>query len=312
MITPQLMGILARSGSYGENELDSMSISSIRSPSPVPPTRRPFRGWILPASLGAVSLIALGWHLVATSQIRATVSEVSTQRIQDAASVEIDINPITNLISIEVSFPSANPDDAFASLGQALGEALVQTLGPGLIERELNVLARERYDLYAMVIPYVVKVNVPTQDSTTTVAAARPTVTRRSASPPVRAQRGSPRPDSTIAYIRDHVSLENVRVGKGSNFGREVRAVFGTVINSGDLTLDRVRVRVYFLDDSGRRIGEKEFSPVLVSDFSLGDNTPLRPGYREDFGYNVEDDAPSGWGDDIEVEIIAIEFATGG
>jgi hypothetical protein len=57
-----------------------------------------------------------------------------------------------------------------------------------------------------------------------------------------------------------------------------------------------VTVRVYFLDGSGRRIGEKEFSPVLVTEFSFDDNTPLRPGYRKDFGYNVEDDAPSGLG----------------
>ena len=67
-------------------------------------------------------------------------------------------------------------------------------------------------------------------------------------------------------------------------------------------------VRIYFLDSAGRRIGEKEFSPVLVTDFSIGDNTPLRPGYRKDFGYNLEDYAPSGWSKRVEVEIIDIEF----
>lgn len=67
-------------------------------------------------------------------------------------------------------------------------------------------------------------------------------------------------------------------------------------------------IRVFFLDNAGRRIGEKDFSPVLVTEFSLGDNTPLHPGYRKDFGYNVEDDAPSGWAKKIEAEIADIEF----
>jgi hypothetical protein len=33
--------------------------------------------------------------------------------------------------------------------------------------------------------------------------------------------------------------------------------------------------------------------PFWSANRSIGNSTPLRPGYREDFGYSVEDDAPS-------------------
>ena len=52
------------------------------------------------------------------------------------------------------------------------------------------------------------------------------------------------------------------------------------VRNKGDRTLNRVTVRVVFLDAAGQPIAEEEYSPVLVSDYSFGtDNTPLRPNY---------------------------------
>ena len=48
---------------------------------------------------------------------------------------------------------------------------------------------------------------------------------------------------------------------------------------------------------------------MLVTQFATGDNTPLRPGYRKDFGYRVEDDAPSGWAKRVEAEVVRVEFA---
>jgi hypothetical protein len=84
--------------------------------------------------------------------------------------------------------------------------------------------------------------------------------------------------------------------------------VFGTIVNSGPKSLREVTVRIYFLDRIGRRIGEKDVFPVLVTEFSIGDNTPLRPGSRKDFGYNVQDYAPSGWSKRIEAEIVDLEL----
>lgn len=113
---------------------------------------------------------------------------------------------------------------------------------------------------------------------------------------------------SIRAYASSNLSLEHVRVAAGEQFGRTVDGVFGTIVNNGTKTLSRVTVRFYFLDTAGRRVGEKDFSPVFVTKYSIGDNTPLRPGYRKDFGYNVEDDAPSGWSKRVEAEIVDLEF----
>jgi len=100
--------------------------------------------------------------------------------------------------------------------------------------------------------------------------------------------------------VSSNLSLENVRVAG--------TVVSGTIVNTGAKTLRKVTVRVYFLDKSGRRIGEKDFWPVLVTDFSMGDDTPLRPGYRKDFSYSIEDAAPSEWSKQIECEIVDLEF----
>ena len=80
--------------------------------------------------------------------------------------------------------------------------------------------------------------------------------------------------------------------------------------NTGDKTLQRVRIIVYFLDDQGNEIGEKEFNPVLYSEDLLpfGDEAPLRPNYVKDFSYSLSD-APSTWGGTLyRVELGSIEF----
>ena len=111
-------------------------------------------------------------------------------------------------------------------------------------------------------------------------------------------------------YISSSLSLENLRVADGEKFGQRVDGVFGTIVNNGTKTLRKVTIRVYFLDNDGTRIGEKDFSPVLAGGlFSFVDDSPLRPGYRKDFGFNVEDDAPSGWARRVKGEIAEVEFS---
>lgn len=80
--------------------------------------------------------------------------------------------------------------------------------------------------------------------------------------------------------------------------------MFGTIVNHGPDTLRSVTVRVYFLNSAGQRIAAKDFSPVLITESSFGDNTPLRPGSRKDFGYSVDDATPSSWARQIEAEIV--------
>lgn len=110
-------------------------------------------------------------------------------------------------------------------------------------------------------------------------------------------------------YIISDLMVENLRVAPSERWGKTGSAVFGTIVNKGNKTLNEVTIRVYFLDAEGKRIGEHIYHPVLVTRFSSGDQYPLRPSYRKDFGYYVEDVAPSGWSKRIEGEIIDIEFA---
>jgi len=113
------------------------------------------------------------------------------------------------------------------------------------------------------------------------------------------------------AYIKK-VILKDFKVSEGKKygFGKAVPGVFGTIVNNGDKTLKKVEITVYFLNDKGAVIGEEDFHPVLVSEYSFGgDNKPLKPNYVKDFGYSVEDSAPSSWSKKAKVKITNIEFA---
>ena len=112
------------------------------------------------------------------------------------------------------------------------------------------------------------------------------------------------------AYIKN-VILKDFKVSEGKKygFGDPVPGVFGTIVNKGDKSLKRVEITVYFLDKNGTVIGEKDFNPVLVSKYSFGDdNKPLKPNYVKDFGYSVEDSAPSSWSKKAKARITDIEF----
>src|SRR5437773_3395905 len=86
------------------------------------------------------------------------------------------------------------------------------------------------------------------------------------------------------------------------------RGVFGEVKNGGDRAVSKVEITIYCLDKNGSSIFEKSFQPVLMSDLPFGDsNAPLHPGYSRKFGLRVED-APSEWGDRVEVKVTKVLF----
>jgi hypothetical protein len=114
------------------------------------------------------------------------------------------------------------------------------------------------------------------------------------------------------AYIQEYVKLRDVRTGKGQRlgFGDPEPAVFGTVVNQGGRTLTKVQVTVYFLDEHGIVIGEKDYHPVLVTTSAFStDNTLLKPHYVKDFGYIIKDAAPSAYAGKVWAEVRDIEFA---
>ena len=263
---------------------------------------------ILSAGVVGLTLI-LAWHVYLTLGLASRVRSLQDTDGGLTEEVAISVNPFTNLISITFAMPpELEEDNPFSALGAMLGQAMIQAVAPGMIERELNTQARVRYDLLAMVIPY--RVRVTTEAASPEALAG---IREREAAQRAEEERAEAEAEAArLSVVRDYVafslSLEGVRVAQGERFGQAVDGVFGTLVNNGTQSLRVVRVRFYFLDADGRRVGEKEFAPILVTEFSFGDNTPLRPGYRKDFGYNVEEDAPSGWAKRVEAEIVDVEF----
>ncbi len=105
------------------------------------------------------------------------------------------------------------------------------------------------------------------------------------------------------AYF-DKIEVRNVRVGQDV-LGRQ--GVFGELKNRGDRTLRRVEVTAYCLDKEGNMVHEETYTPVLVSEYSFGDNQPLKPNYGKTFGFRI-DGAPSDWAKKVTVAVTDVEF----
>lgn len=91
-----------------------------------------------------------------------------------------------------------------------------------------------------------------------------------------------------------------------------VPGVLFKIKNNGDKTLTKVEVTIYFKDSSGNVIYEKDYNPVLVTDFSFGDNKPLKPNYiwRNERGhfYSAKS-VPEEWKvGSVEAKVTDIEF----
>ncbi len=236
-----------------------------------------WRGWATWLLLIFIVVIALVpvWHLYLSVGFTSRVDSSQFSVSYSGGELSFSVNPVTNVISVTLTSDPRDDDDLFSAL-----------------ELELTTYSRERFDLYAMLIPYRVRrLAEPASEE------AIPGIRQEAYADPERLS-------STQAYAFSNLSLENVRVTEDQTSRRKLYAVFGTIVNNGPDTLRRVTVRVYFLNNAGQRIAAKDFTPVSVTEFSSDDNTPLRPGSREDFGYSVDDAAPSSWARQIEVEIV--------
>lgn len=111
-----------------------------------------------------------------------------------------------------------------------------------------------------------------------------------------------------------NVRIEEVKVGQGygqfdiPQYSPSKKTIFGKIRNVGSRPLSGVEIVVYFKNKQGQVISEKKYS--AVSSFSLmGNSEPLKPNYVRDFGFIVENDAPSEWdGENVDVQISKIEF----
>ncbi len=83
------------------------------------------------------------------------------------------------------------------------------------------------------------------------------------------------------AYIDEHLELYDVSAKyMESMLDGKVPGVLFKLRNSGERSLDKVEVTIYFKDSNGNVIAEEDFLPVLVSKYSFSaDSKPLKPGY---------------------------------
>jgi hypothetical protein len=119
------------------------------------------------------------------------------------------------------------------------------------------------------------------------------------------------------AYIKQNLRLYDLRTKYyDSMLDGRVPGVDFKIQNNGNRTLNHVTVRVVFYDAAGNPISEEEYNPVIVSDYSIGDNMPLRPHYiwqQESDKFYEAKNVPSEWDEGkASATITDIEFAPNG
>lgn len=113
------------------------------------------------AALCVVGLIA-GWHYYNYTKLETALLAAADEYLNEhwpAASAQVDINPLTNLTSIRVERKPIRNPNLITVLEEALVESVRTELEPQL-DRQLELAARAKMDLYAMALPYRVSIVV--------------------------------------------------------------------------------------------------------------------------------------------------------
>lgn len=119
--------------------------------------------------LGLIASVVFGWHMYGASDVRRRAEELRARHSAETQDEPVTVNLVTNVVNVPILSASSqsDSDNPFEALGKALGSmlggALVKALEPSF-ERDLNLLARERYDVYAMLLPYQVRVITPERE----------------------------------------------------------------------------------------------------------------------------------------------------
>jgi len=122
--------------------------------------------------VGLLACIVFGWHLYAASDVRRHAEDLRSKNGVGKDEAPVEVNPITDTVTVPLvpDLSKGKSDNPLEALGKALGSIVGGALGKALeptFERELNLRARELYDLYAMVLPYRVRIPVPEQGEST-------------------------------------------------------------------------------------------------------------------------------------------------
>lgn len=121
--------------------------------------------------------------------------------------------------------------------------------------------------------------------------------------------------ENLIAKIEliDLVELYDIESRYITTYGDEREAGISFKIkNNSDQDLSEVEVKVYYLDNNGNRIHEDDFHPVLVTEFSYGNNDPLKAGYiyqMPDRQFYTSKSVPDEWDEGkVSVSITNVEI----
>lgn len=116
-------------------------------------------------------------------------------------------------------------------------------------------------------------------------------------------------------YIQQHLKLYDFHTKyMTSMLDGKVPGVTFKIKNEGNRTLNQVDVTVYFKNANGETISEASYTPVLVSEYSFGDdNKPLKAGYiwqMESGHFYSAKSVPSEWKSGSAIaKITDIKFA---
>jgi hypothetical protein len=114
-------------------------------------------------TIGLVACVIVGWHLYAASDTRRLAEDLRAKHSVGEGEQPVIVNVITDVVTVPIVPPAPraganNPlEELRKTLGSVLGGALAQALEPSF-EHELNLQARENYDLYAILLPYRVRI----------------------------------------------------------------------------------------------------------------------------------------------------------
>ena len=114
-------------------------------------------------------------------------------------------------------------------------------------------------------------------------------------------------------YMENKVSIFDFKATRIDTYSdKNIPAVRFAVKNIGNRSLDKVKVTVIFYDWDDLPIYEESYFPVLVSEYSVSGDTPLKPNYikREKEGryYTIEELGPE-WSGKATISVTEIEFS---
>ena len=122
--------------------------------------QKPRRKWpvLLAVLLGFIGL----WHYFCQNHLESELNRIVGNYVREHlrdSTVAVDVQPLTNLVEIQITRNVRGADAPLAFLGDAIIESVRQALEPAL-ERKIGASARADVDLYAMLVSYQVAISI--------------------------------------------------------------------------------------------------------------------------------------------------------